>query len=47
VASRPGAGRTEYLQVVRRVLGAAAGGDTRRPDAPAPVAHTGLILPPD
>jgi hypothetical protein len=44
---RPGAGRTEYLQVVRRVLGAAAGADASRPDGLAPVAHTGLILPPD
>jgi hypothetical protein len=46
VAALPGAGRTAYLELARRVLGLAAAADTARPDDRAP-AHGGLILPPD
>lgn len=45
VSAPPSAGRTAYLELVRRVLGAAA--DRSRPDDPVPAAHAGLILPPD
>ena len=47
VSALPGAGRTAYLELVRRVLGAAAAADSSRPDDPAPAAHAGLILPPE
>ena len=46
VAALPGAGRKTYLELVGRVLGAAAGaGPTPADDPPPP--HGGLILPPD
>ena len=46
VAALPGAGRTAYLELARRVIGAAAGADATRPEDP-PAPRAGLILPPD
>jgi hypothetical protein len=47
VAALPGSSRTAFLELAARVLGPGAGGDARPPDARAPAAHAGLILPPD
>jgi hypothetical protein len=47
VSALPGAGRTAYLELVGRVLGAASVAETSRPETPTPAAHAGLILPPD
>jgi hypothetical protein len=46
VAALPGAGRTAYLELARRVIGAAAGADATGPEDP-PAPRAGLILPPD
>ena len=46
-AALPGSSRTAFLELAARVLAPGAGGDARPPDARAPAAHPGLILPPD
>ena len=47
MSALPGAGRTAYLELVGRVLGAASAAATSRPETPTAAAHAGLILPPD
>jgi hypothetical protein len=47
VAAVPGAPRTAYLDMARRVLGAASEPTHRSAEAPSAVVPAGLILPPD
>jgi hypothetical protein len=47
VSARPGAGRTDYLDMTTRVLGAASETAQAPPDSVPPASHGGLILPPD